>query len=134
MLSETRPLKVGIGGLGAIGLPVARWLDAGVPGLELVAVASSSIEKAQTLVREFRAPPLAGRPVGLPARLGDATPYARGEDPLTPFSKAASLDCVHPPRISWVRRQPDCAARAVAGKTGSAETCQWAWPFADAPP
>ncbi|RYH05969.1 aspartate dehydrogenase [Tropicimonas sp. IMCC6043] len=50
-------LKVGIAGLGAIGLPVARWLDAGVPGLRLVAVSSSSIDKARSLTESFTNPP-----------------------------------------------------------------------------
>lgn len=37
---ESHPLKVGIGGLGAIGLPVARWLAGGWPGLALAAVSA----------------------------------------------------------------------------------------------
>jgi len=57
MPHDTRPLTVAIGGLGAIGLPVARWLDEGVHGLELTAVASSSTTKAQALVSGFRSPP-----------------------------------------------------------------------------
>ncbi|HET9685849.1 MAG TPA: Gfo/Idh/MocA family oxidoreductase, partial [Pseudolabrys sp.] len=46
-LSNERPLRVGIAGLGAVGLDVAKRLIAGVPGLTLVAVAVRDVEKAQ---------------------------------------------------------------------------------------
>ena len=48
---------VAIGGLGAIGLPLARALDAGVPGLSLVAVAARDQAKAQANLAGFRNPP-----------------------------------------------------------------------------
>ena len=38
---------VAIAGLGAIGLPLARALDAGVPGLSLTAVAARNKAKAE---------------------------------------------------------------------------------------
>ena len=38
-LHPDKPLTVGVGGLGAIGFPVARRLSEGIPGLSLVAVA-----------------------------------------------------------------------------------------------
>jgi aspartate dehydrogenase len=41
------PLRVGIAGLGAVGLEVAKRLIAGVPGLTLVAVAARDVEKAR---------------------------------------------------------------------------------------
>lgn len=41
-----KTLGVGIGGLGAIGLPVARWLAGGPPGLRLVAVSARNRERA----------------------------------------------------------------------------------------
>jgi aspartate dehydrogenase len=41
------PLKVGLAGLGAVGLGVARRLEAGVPGLVLAAVAVRDQEKAR---------------------------------------------------------------------------------------
>jgi aspartate dehydrogenase len=41
------PLKVGIAGLGAVGLDVARRIEAGIPGLVLAAVAVRDVEKAQ---------------------------------------------------------------------------------------
>jgi aspartate dehydrogenase len=48
---------VAIGGLGAIGLKLARALDAGVEGLRLVAVAVRDPAKAATSLAGFRAPP-----------------------------------------------------------------------------
>src|ERR1700742_3168919 len=48
---------VAIGGLGAIGLKLARSLDAGVDGLRLVAVAARDAAKAEANLRGFRSPP-----------------------------------------------------------------------------
>jgi aspartate dehydrogenase len=48
---------VAIGGLGAIGLKLARALDAGVAGLELIAVAARDQAKAEANLGGFRAPP-----------------------------------------------------------------------------
>jgi aspartate dehydrogenase len=48
---------VAIGGLGAIGLKLARLLDAGVDGLRLVAVAARDQAKAEANVRDLAAPP-----------------------------------------------------------------------------
>jgi aspartate dehydrogenase len=50
-------MRVAIAGLGAIGLHLARALDAGVPGLSLVAVAARDHAKAAANVARFRAPP-----------------------------------------------------------------------------
>jgi len=51
-------MTVAIGGLGAIGLPLARALDRGaVPGLRLVAVAAADPVRAATRVAEFEIPP-----------------------------------------------------------------------------
>ncbi len=50
-------LKVAIGGLGAIGAHLARALDAGVEGLELVAVAARDQDKARRTIAGFRHPP-----------------------------------------------------------------------------
>lgn len=51
-------LTVAIGGLGAIGLPVARALDAGaLTGLRLTAVSARNEEKAQAKIAAFNAPP-----------------------------------------------------------------------------
>jgi aspartate dehydrogenase len=48
---------VAIAGLGAIGLPLARALDAGVAGLTLVAVAVRDHAKGTAKLANFRAPP-----------------------------------------------------------------------------
>jgi aspartate dehydrogenase len=48
---------VAIAGLGAIGLPLARAIDAGIDGLRLVAVAAQDRTKAEANVISFRAPP-----------------------------------------------------------------------------
>lgn len=51
-------MTVAIGGLGAIGLPLARALDRGaVPGLRLVAVAAADQLRAAERVAEFETPP-----------------------------------------------------------------------------
>lgn len=50
-------MKVAIAGLGAIGLKLAAALDAGVPGLELVAVAARDHAKAAANLKGFRNPP-----------------------------------------------------------------------------
>src|SRR5689334_14418102 len=46
-MHEKSPLKVGLAGLGAVGMEVAKRLIAGVPGLTLAAVAVRDIEKAR---------------------------------------------------------------------------------------
>lgn len=48
---------VAIGGLGAIGLPLARALDAGVDGLRLIAVSARDRDKAHAALAGFRAAP-----------------------------------------------------------------------------
>lgn len=57
--AQTQARKVGLAGLGTIGLQVARALDAGdIPGLTLVAVTSGSKDKAARNVASFRNPPV----------------------------------------------------------------------------
>jgi aspartate dehydrogenase len=52
------PLKVAIAGVGAIGLPIARSLDAGaVPGLTLAAVAVRDEAKARAAMARFKSQP-----------------------------------------------------------------------------
>ena len=55
--AEAMRKTVAIGGLGAIGLKLARALDAGVDGLQLIAVAARDSAKAAANVRGFQAPP-----------------------------------------------------------------------------
>ncbi len=50
------PLGVGIGGLGASGLEVARALDNGIPGLELAAVSARDRDKAKRNMADFAKP------------------------------------------------------------------------------
>ena len=50
-------LRVGIAGLGAIGMPVARWLDDGVEGLRLSGVSAGNRERAAERVADFKVPP-----------------------------------------------------------------------------
>src|SRR5271170_5318031 len=54
-------LGVGIGGLGAIGLPVARWLADGPPGLRLAAISARDRSRAaERLAAEGIAVPVVG--------------------------------------------------------------------------
>lgn len=80
------PMTVGIAGLGAIGLEVARRLDAGVPGFRLLAVASRSAAKAEEAVRGFTAPPLVTDLAGLAAAdvVIEAAPAAAFADVARP--------------------------------------------------
>jgi aspartate dehydrogenase len=58
MTSETtKPLTVGIAGLGAIGMAVARALDRGIPGLRLVSVAVRDAAMARRNLATFDSPP-----------------------------------------------------------------------------
>lgn len=50
-------MRVAIAGLGAIGLAVARRLDAGIPGLSLMAVSARDLGRARERVAGFRDPP-----------------------------------------------------------------------------
>jgi len=52
--SPPRPLSVAVGGLGAIGLAVARRLDEGIPGLSLAAVSARDAARAAARMSGFR--------------------------------------------------------------------------------
>ena len=68
---SARPIRVAVAGFGAIGLEVARALDAGdLPGLALAAVAARDLERARSRCADFRTPP-AVRPAGELAELAD---------------------------------------------------------------
>jgi aspartate dehydrogenase len=57
-MPQPTQLTIAIAGLGAIGLPVARALDAGrIPGLKLVAIAVRDAGKAASQLATFKAPP-----------------------------------------------------------------------------
>ena len=69
--SDARSFRVAVAGLGAIGLEVARALDAGaLPDLELAAVAARDLERARERCADFRVPP-AVRPAGDLPELAD---------------------------------------------------------------
>ena len=50
-------MTVGIGGLGAIGLALAKSLDRGIDGLRLVAVSARDKDRARANVAGFAHPP-----------------------------------------------------------------------------
>ena len=55
---DSRPLRVAVAGLGAIGFEVAQALDAGtLPGLALTAVAARNLDRARARCADFRSPP-----------------------------------------------------------------------------
>ena len=55
--SEARPVRVALGGLGAIGQAIAMALDAGrLPGLQLSAVAARDLPRARAFVARLRTP------------------------------------------------------------------------------
>lgn len=58
-------MTVAIGGLGAIGLPLARALDEGVSGLRLALVSARDEVKAARHIQSFRFPPRIVKPDGL---------------------------------------------------------------------
>ena len=58
-------LTVGLAGFGAIGVPLARALDAGVDGLRLVALAVRDRAKAEAALAGFKTPPRLVQPADL---------------------------------------------------------------------
>jgi aspartate dehydrogenase len=111
---------VAIGGLGAIGLKLARALDAGVDGLRLSVVAARDQAKAQANLQGFRAPP---RVVTLTALaeadiVVEAAPAAVFETLATAAIEAgrifvpASVGALLP-RMHLVRRAKETGARIV---------------------
>ena len=58
-LRPQQPLKIGVAGLGAIGMPVARWLDGGADNhnLILAGVSAGDKERAKQRVASFNTPP-----------------------------------------------------------------------------
>ncbi len=54
--SRNEPLRVALGGFGAIGGVVARRLDQGLPGLRLVAVSARDVARAEAKMADFAQP------------------------------------------------------------------------------
>ena len=111
---------VAIGGLGAIGLKLAQALDAGVDGLQLIAVAARDQAKATARLAGFRAPP---RLVSLAALaqadiVVEAAPAAVFENIASAAIEAgrifvpASVGALLP-RMYLVRRAQETGARIV---------------------
>ena len=104
---------VAIGGLGAIGLKLARALDAGVDGLRLIAVAARDQAKAEANLRGFRdaaAPGRAGRTGGGRHRGGGGARRGVRDDRLAPPSRPAASSC-RPRSARCCRACTWCAAR-----------------------
>ena len=111
---------VAIGGLGAIGLPLARALDGGVDGLRLIAVAARDQARARDRTAGFATPPqvvplaaLAEADIiveAAPAAVFDeiAVPAIEAARILVPASVGALL-----PRMNLVRRAQETGARII---------------------
>ena len=114
-------LTVAIGGLGTIGLSLARALDAGVEGLRLAAVASRDAARARAAVGGFKAPPVVA-PVSDLAGLADvvveAAPAAAFEAIVAPAVQAGKIVVVSSagallPRMHLVERAKETGARII---------------------
>jgi len=113
-------MTVAIAGLGSIGLPLARALDAGVAGLQLRAVAVRDRAKAAVNLAQFRSPPQIVSLEALseadlvveaaPAMLFEqiARPAIEAGRIFVPASVGALL-----PRLDLVRRAEETGARIV---------------------
>jgi len=114
MAANTKGYRVAIGGLGSIGLKVARRLDEGIPGLELVAVSARDREAAAGRIADFK------RKVPV-LPLGDLADVA---DVVVECAPAAVFDEVATPAVEKGRifmtlscgvllRRPDLEKRAA---------------------
>ena len=111
---------VAIGGLGAIGLPLARALDDGVEGLQLIAVSARDQDRARERLRGFRMAPrvvpleelaeadiiVEAAPAGVFEQIASSAIEARRI--LVPASVGALL-----PRMHLVQRARETGARIV---------------------
>jgi aspartate dehydrogenase len=87
-------LKLGIAGLGAIGLDVARAVDAGrVPGIRLTAASARDPDKARRATERFRSPPA----------LMDLSPLAEASDVVIECLPSALFTAVARPAIEQGR-------------------------------
>jgi len=113
-------LTVGIAGLGAIGLAVAKALDAGIPGLRLTAVSARDHAKARNNLETLRSPP---QIVGLKDLaqadiIVEAAPAAIFEPIATPAIEAAKTLVVCSagallPRLHLIEQARATGARIV---------------------
>lgn len=113
-------MTVAIGGLGAIGLDLARALDRGVEGLRLVAVAARDHAKARANLAGFRAPPEIVSLEGLAAAdvVVEAAPAAVFEQIAVPAIEAGRIFVPSSvgqllPRMHLVERAKATGARII---------------------
>lgn len=114
-------LTVGIAGLGAIGLTLAKALDAGVEGLRLVAVAARDRDKARAAVAGFASPPVVtdiADLAGLADVVVEAAPAAAFEAIVSPAIEAGRIAVVSSvgallPRMQLVERARETGARII---------------------
>jgi len=114
-------LTVGIAGLGAIGLTLAKALDAGVEGLRLVAVAARDRDKARAAVAGFASPPVVtdvADLAGLADVVVEAAHAAAFEAIVSPAIEAGRIAVVSSvgallPRMQLVERARETGARII---------------------
>jgi aspartate dehydrogenase len=114
-------LSVAIGGMGAIGLRLARELDRGIEGLSLAAVAARDAEKVKAAVAGFRSPPVVTDLAGLAARADvvvEAAPAAVFEAIVGPAVEAGKIVVISSvgallPRMHLVERAKETTARII---------------------
>src|ERR1700691_2079791 len=95
---------VAVAGLAPFGLPLARALDGGIDGLQLVAVAAHDLTKARAKLAGFRNPPALMHF----ADLGDADIAIEAGRIFVPCSVGALL-----PRLHLVNRAQQTGARII---------------------
>ena len=116
--AEDMTRTVAIGGLGAIGLKLARALDGGIDGLRLIAVAARDQTKARANLQGFRIPP---RLVSL-AELADADIVVEAA-PAAVFDKiAGASDRGQPYLRAGVGRRAAAAHAPGAPRAGNRGT------------
>lgn len=113
-------LTVGIAGLGAIGLHLAKALDSGVQGLRLAAVSARDLKKAQANVGGFRTPPVVVSNTELAACdiVVEAAPAAVFEEIATAAIEAGKIFVPSSvgallPRMHLVERAKQTGARII---------------------
>lgn len=113
-------MTVGIAGLGAIGLPLARALDAGVDGLSLIAVSVRDQTKALANLAGFRRPPRLVEPADLAAAdiVVECVPASQFERVALPAIDAGRILVVLSagallPRMHLIRRAQATGARII---------------------
>jgi aspartate dehydrogenase len=107
-------LKVGVGGLGTIGLPVARWLAAGPAGLRLVAVSARNRERA---IERLSA-------AGIAVPVVSAADLAAHAEIVIECMPAAAFDSVAEPAVEAGRIFVALSAGALLDRLHLAETAR----------